>query len=199
MKVALCTLALAASASAFAPVAPSATKSSALSYAPELDDMIGADVETGKKIFDPLNLSEYVPPSYARAAEIANGRSAMLATVGWFWPAKIGMFDSTDVTTTDPMKAILEADPQWWAQFIIFCATIEGYKYREGLNGKSSTGGGEPVIDYLKGYPKDEAGRRAMELKELKNGRLAMLGIASFVSAHYIPGSVPLLPAAWTL
>ena len=30
---------------------------------------------------------------------------------------------------------------------------------------------------------------------ELKNGRLAMIGVASFVSAHYIPDSVPLLPA----
>jgi len=30
---------------------------------------------------------------------------------------------------------------------------------------------------------------------ELKNGRLAMIGVMSFVSAHYIPDSVPLLPA----
>ena len=29
---------------------------------------------------------------------------------------------------------------------------------------------------------------------ELKNGRLAMIGVMSFVSAHYIPDSVPLLP-----
>jgi hypothetical protein len=31
--------------------------------------------------------------------------------------------------------------------------------------------------------------------KELKNGRLAMIAFASYVSAHYIPGSVPALPA----
>lgn len=121
----------------------------------------------------------------------------MLATVGWLWPKFVGTFDSQDVTTTDPVGAIMQADPQWWAQFIIFCGTIEAYKYREGLNGKSSTGGGEPVIDWAKGYPADEAGRRDIELKELKNGRLAMLSIAAFFSAKFIPGSVPLMPADW--
>jgi len=194
MKLALCTLALAASASAFAPSTVPA-RSSALSYAAELDDMVGTSVETGNAVWDPLELSEYVPPSWARAAELANGRSAMLATVGYVFPYKIGAaFESTDVTTSDPIKAILEADPQWWAQFIVLCGTIEGYKYTQGLNGKSSTGGGTPVFDYMKGYPDDEAGRKEIELKELKNARLAMLGIASFISAHYIPGSVPLLP-----
>ena len=123
------------------------------------------------------------------------GRSAMLATVGWFWPQVVGTFNSDDVTTTDPIKAIGEASPQWWAQFVILCGVIEAYKYKEALNGKSWTHGGTPVFDYLKGYPDDEAKRRDIELKELKNGRLAMIGFASFVSAHYIPGSVPGLPA----
>lgn len=31
---------------------------------------------------------------------------------------------------------------------------------------------------------------------ELKNGRLAMIGIASLVSGHFIPDSIPLLPAS---
>ena len=155
--------------------------------------MIYPSINFEKKQWDPLELSDYVPPTWARQAELANGRSAMLATVGWFWPAQVGMFDSNDVTTTDPIDAILQADPQWWAQFIILCGTFEAYKYKQGLTGKSSTGGGEPVVDYLKGYPKDEEGRKAMELKELKNARLAMIGIASFVSAHFIPGSVPFL------
>merc|ERR1719410_3004201 len=84
---------------------------------------------------------------------------------------------------------------QWWSQFIILCGTVEAYKYKKAEEGKSYTGNGEPVFDYLKGYPDDEAGRRDIELKELKNGRLAMIGFASFVSAHFIPGSVPLLPS----
>ena len=143
--------------------------------------------------YDPLNLSDYVPPKWARAAELANGRSAMLATVGYVFPKWFGHFEGP-VSVDDPIAAIGQADPQWWAQFIIFCATIEGYKYRQGLEGKSSTGGGEPAIDWMKMYPEDEEGRRKMELKELKNGRLAMLGIAGFVSAHYIPSALPIGP-----
>mmetsp|Transcript_26306 Transcript_26306/g.53416 ORF Transcript_26306/g.53416 Transcript_26306/m.53416 type:complete len:122 (-) Transcript_26306:1508-1873(-) len=119
----------------------------------------------------------------------------MLATVGWFFPYAFGAFDSQDVTSTDPMAAILEADPQWWAQFILLCGTFEAYKYKKALEGKSYTGKGDPVLDYANGYPKSEEARRKMELMELKNGRLAMLGIASFLSAHYIAGSVPALPA----
>lgn len=192
--VAVAVAALAGSAHAFAPASTGAARTSALAMSditPGYEDMVGIDVETGKKFFDPWGLSQYIPAKWAREAELANGRSAMLATVGWFWPAKFGLFDSTDVTTLDPIKAIGEADPQWWAQFIIFCGTIEAIKYRGALEGKSYTGNGEPVVDYMKMYPKEEEARRRMELRELKNGRLAMIGIASFASAYFIPGSVP--------
>jgi len=117
----------------------------------------------------------------------------MLATVGYVFPKYFGHFPGS-VTTEDPIAAIFQADPQWWAQFLVVCATIEGYKYRESLKGKSYAGGGEPVFDWAKKYPKDEASRRDIELKELKNGRLAMIGIAGFVAAHFIPGSVPIAP-----
>lgn len=116
----------------------------------------------------------------------------MLATVGWFWPTVVGTFNSDDVTTTDPLEAIMQANPQWWAQFIIFCGTIEAIKYRAELDGKSYTGDGPAAIDWSGSWEKLDAGQKEdMRLKELKNGRLAMLGIASFVAAELIPGSVP--------
>lgn len=119
----------------------------------------------------------------------------MLATVGWVWPKYFGTFDSTDVTTTDPIKAIFEADPQWWAQFIVFCGTIEAIKYRAELEGKSYTGDGPAAIDYAYQWDKmDDAKKEEMAMKELKNGRLAMIGMAGFLADYFIPGSVPFVP-----
>ena len=181
---------------AFAPnTAPKVTTS--LKAASDYEGMTGISVETGGKFFDPWGVSEYMPADWAREVELSNGRSAMLATVGWFWPQVVGTFDSNDVTTTDPIDAIMQADPQWWAQFIIFCGVIENWKYNKAKEGKSYTGGGEPAVDYLKLYPSDPAKRLELEEKELKNARLAMIGFASFVSAHFIPGSVPALPAGF--
>lgn len=140
-------------------------------------------------------MAQWAPVDFLRKAELSNGRSAMLANVGWFWPKLVGTFDSDDVTTTDPVEAILQADPQWWAQFIVFCGLIEFIKYKGEADGKSYTGEGPAVIDWANQWETlDAKGKEDMRMKELKNGRLAMLGFASYVSAYFIPGSVPGLP-----
>lgn len=119
----------------------------------------------------------------------------MLATVGWIWPGFIGTFDSSDVSGTDPIDSILQADPQWWAQWILLCGVIEGIKYRAESQGKSYTGDGPAAIDYAQRWDKyDDAMKEKMRIRELKNGRLAMIGIASFISNRFIEGSVPLMP-----
>ena len=48
-------------------------------------------------------------------------------------------------------------------------------------------------LGFTKGLSAETLARK--RTAELKNGRLAMIGVASFVSAHFIPDSVPLLPA----
>ena len=141
--------------------------------------------------FDPLGLSDYVPTDWARRAELSNGRSAMLATVGWFAPKVFGTFDSQDVTTTDPIDAIMQADPQWWAQFILLCGVFENWKYQKEMEGKSFLGDADPAVDYANLWPADAKAQETLRIKELKNGRLAMIGIAGLVSNHFIPGSCP--------
>lgn len=139
-------------------------------------------------------MAKWAPIDHLRKAELANGRSAMLATVGWVFPS-FWTFEGP-VKTTDPIKAFWEADTQWWAQFVIFCAVIEGIKYRGEMEGKSYTGeiDKEPCLDWSGNWAKmTDAQKEDMAMKEIKNGRLAMIGIAGYFSAVILPGSVPLL------
>ena len=117
----------------------------------------------------------------------------MLATVGWVFPKLVGTLEGP-VTTTDPIKAFFESDAQWWAQFVVFCAVIEGIKFRGEMEGKSYTGevDKEACLDWSNNWSSmDAASKEQMALKELKNGRLAMIGIAGFVANYFLPGAVP--------
>jgi len=153
------------------------------------DGAFGATVEVGGKPFDPLGLAAYRDFDELRACEVRNGRVAMLAQTGWVWPQIFGKFDSDDVTTVDPIEAIGQVAPEAWVQIIATMGVFEV------LNAKHDWSTGKALWDPLALLPKDEAGKKVMMEKELKNGRLAMLAFASYLSAHYIPGSVPLLGA----
>ncbi|KAL3938407.1 MAG: hypothetical protein SGARI_001754, partial [Bacillariaceae sp.] len=145
--------------------------------------------------FDPVGLAQWAPVDFLRKAELSNGRSAMLATVGWNFP-KFWTFPDGPVDTTDPVEAFFKADMQWWAQFVVFCAVIEGIKYRGEMEGKSFTGeiGKEAALDWSGNWAKmTDAQKEDMAVKELKNGRLAMIGMAGYISSVVLPGSVPAL------
>ena len=47
--------------------------------------------------------------------------------------------------------------------------------------------------DITAGWREDKMNEK--KAKELNNGRLAMVGMASFLSEYFIPGSVPVLSA----
>ncbi|KAL3930991.1 MAG: hypothetical protein SGBAC_011515 [Bacillariaceae sp.] len=194
MKTSLFFLSAIAGASAFAPANP-VSKSTQLAAA-ELESLRGVGPETGGKVYDPFGVADMAPLDHLRKAELANGRSAMLATVGWVFP-KIWSFPDGPITTTDPIKAHLEADNQWWAQFIIFCAVIEGIKLRGEMEGKSYTGeiDKEAVLDWTGRWAKmNDQQKEDMALKEIKNGRLAMMGWFGFVANYFIPGACPVPP-----
>jgi len=116
----------------------------------------------------------------------------MLATIGWVFPK---YFHFAGGVSTDPVAAFWESDTQWWAQFVLLCGVIEAQKFYAATNGKGYLGGDvEPFYDPAGIYPKDAEGRKVMQERELRNARLAMIGIASFAANHAVPGSVPFLP-----
>jgi len=200
MKTAAICLSLVGAAAAFAPahVKPASTQLSL-----GMDDIGGASMPL--KNFDPLNLSTWGSDEtlrWFRAAEIKHSRVAMVATTGALINAAgihfPGMLSSDisfeSLSTMNPFDAWAAVPVEGKAQILatIFVAELA----TEGYQGTHYMKGGEyptmvfPKIDFS-GVSKETMDRK--RTAELNNGRLAMISILSFYSAHYIPGSVPAL------
>jgi len=153
---------------------------------------------------------------FLREAEVKHGRIAMFAFVGyivhangitWPWPMQL---DGT------PFPKVNNAPEAWDAisddaklQILLFVGFLE--YYREVAGGKHYMRGGKvgefPAFDpkvipggALNLYdPFNFAAKRTAEqkedglIKELNNGRLAMLGIMGFLAEGKVEGSVPVL------
>lgn len=200
MKIAALLLALASSASAFAPTAQNSAVSTQLDAS--LDKMAGFTAPF--KGWDPLGLAELGSEetlAWFRAAELKHSRVAMLATTGYIVQASGYHFPgmlSKDVSfeslsTMKPFDA-WDAMPEEGKQQIIgliFLAEIVSES-----NGTHYLKGGDlptvifPPIDFSK---VDAETLATKQNRELNNGRLAMIAIMSFVAAANVPGSVPAL------
>merc|ERR1712032_1536482 len=82
-------------------------------------------------------------------------------------------------------------------QVSIFCMLVEGKFFPEDAwIGQMDREPGDLGFDPLKFSKKPGFDLEDKQLSELKNGRLAMVGVASLACEHVIPGSVPLLAGA---
>merc|ERR1711865_132194 len=140
--------------------------------------------EISGKGWDPLKLSQNMDEgnlNLVRAAELKHCRVAMLATVGWVWTATGAHFEGmlstsagisfASLAALDPLTAASKVPPAGIWQMIVAIGTLEVFWEN-----------------------KDPAKFRELQLAELKNGRLAMIGIISFATAEALPGSVPFYP-----
>ncbi|KAL3924506.1 MAG: hypothetical protein SGILL_001001 [Bacillariaceae sp.] len=199
MKVAGLVLALASSAAAFAPVAQHA---SSTSLRASLEDMEGSTMPF--QAWDPLELASLGSDetlAWFRAAELKNGRVAMLATTGYIVQALGVHFPgmlSHDVSF-DSLSAMKPLDA-WNAVPDLGKQQIYGAIFLAEIISESQqphyTKGGKlpemifPPLDFSN---VDAATLKRKRSSELNNGRLAMIAIMSFVAATNVPGSVPLL------
>merc|ERR1719208_156617 len=175
-------------------------------------DMEGVGVETGGKVFDPLGLSKIASEetlAWYRAAELKHSRIAMAAVTGWAWvssggplfpgylsPSEGVTFASLGTKGYEAWDAVPE-NGKFQILGVIGILELLGEAAVKPHYMMGGTPGKIPLIWDPLGFTKNLSPETLARKRtaELKNGRLAMIGVMSFVSAHYIPDSVPLLPA----
>jgi len=170
---------------------------------PALANMAGTGLETGGRVWDPMGFATFSDQSltWFRACELKHSRVAMLATVGWMANG-LGVCFPGDITYGTPFSDLAKLAPlDAWAQ-----VPTGGKLQMIGWAGLVEVASEMGKPHYLKGgdfvtydWAKQADGRDAKSLlrkqnAELKNGRLAMIGIMSFIAAANIPGSVPMVP-----
>lgn len=210
MKVAAALTLLAAGASAFAPAQTGKAATTVLSAADN-----GLYAEVGGKKWDPLGLynledaADTFPNMFPRGqfleeAEIKHGRQAMLAWTGIWATHKGGLGmgmhfpgfpDDSDWTTA--LGTFAKEQPAWFAGILLFIAICEGESVGhsgDNFRGMGSKTPGDQGFDWM-GLTKKMSEEKQARYKvvELKNGRAAMIAMASLFAFESIPGSVPIM------
>merc|ERR1719327_667901 len=137
-----------------------------------------------------------------RAAELKHGRIAMLATLGWvhqsFGAFGGGLYFPTAAVLKQLSVKPLEANAQlWeigllpWLQIFLTIGVLE-LMTEATVKPHYFSAAGDGYIDIF-GSSKPSPELNRLKLQEIKHGRLAMIGIASFFCSAIIPGSVPAL------
>jgi hypothetical protein len=198
MKLILATLLTSAAAFAPSKIAQSSTALSA-----SLDGYTGALAPAG--VFDPLNLAEKATDATLaryREAELAHGRVAMLATIGFLVGEKVeGSSFLFDAQISGPaITHITQVPDGFWAVIIAFVGAYEASRAEAGWVDPAQCPVDQPGLlrdDYAPGdlkfdpfglMPEDPEEFAIMQTKELQNGRLAMLAAAGFLAQEAVDG-----------
>jgi len=166
--------------------------------------VIGDGSMVGDKGFDPLGLATSQEKlKNFREAEVKHGRLAMLAALGWPLSEELngpiskalGMpsllqpgcsssnaADCAEVLSRAPSVlngGLTSVSPIYWIAIIAFSGAVEFYasKIKRGPNYLPGDLGFDPLGLY---QGKDPAGKLDIQLKELNNGRLAMIAITGY-------------------
>lgn len=180
-------------------------------------DMDGTGPETANKVFDPAGLASMGGEetlAFFRHAEIKHGRVAMAAMVGFLFHINHIHFDGylslhpmvsfESLSNMGPFDAWNSIPLLGQMQILWTIAGLEHASECLDPAGHYTKGGTPGNLKFLKnfwdtpGFTKKLTAEQLAEkrLSELKNGRLAMIGVASISCAMAFPGSVPFLTNA---
>mmetsp|Transcript_17146 Transcript_17146/g.25983 ORF Transcript_17146/g.25983 Transcript_17146/m.25983 type:complete len:204 (+) Transcript_17146:62-673(+) len=192
--------ALVASAAAFAPAAQ--TSQSTQLYAAEAGEMSKAlpfllkpknlEGYVGDVGFDPLGFSEYFDMKWLREAEIKHGRSSMLATVGFVMQEFWTLPGYTHVDDSNLAPTVVGASPM--LQIVLWMGVLEFWTNKGNVTMETMFEDPNRVPGDLGFDPmglavgKSQEEKDKMQLKELKNGRLAMLAIGGMIHHNWVTG-----------
>ena len=132
------------------------------------------------KFFNGCVLAKEIQPAFLREAELKHGRIAMLATVGWILTLFVN-----PVLGVGPVEAHNAAVASGaGAQVLTGIAALEfigTVALKQTFDGKRAPG--DFSFDPMNLYGKlDGKGKETMQLKELENGRLAMMAFSGLVT-----------------
>ena len=164
----------------------SAEKSPSLPFLPYPENLRGYVGD--EAAFDPFRFSDFVPVDFLREAELKHGRICMLAYVGFvatdiglkIYPFPEAYEGLTSVTAHD---AIVEQGGM--GQILLWMSLAEiisSFAVIQMLQGSGREPGyfGFDPLNFMKGKSEEEA--NTMKMKELTNGRLAMMAFSGIVT-----------------
>jgi len=188
----------AASASAFAPA--STAKSTNVVVKAFAGGLVGGEgpepipftPSRTSKNFDPVGFAERSPESlnWFREAELKHGRVSMLAVLGFVVPELVRV--PGEQFSFEAIPRVIDAHdklPQSMIQIFGWISFLEACSWAALSNmNEFDRKPGDFGFDPLKLYPKDPEKQKEMQLKELKNGRLAMVAIGGMIHGAIVTG-----------
>jgi len=175
-----------------APVkpAPAPVKSAAALNSNEFAyGLVGSDIEL--KDFDPFQLSAGVSEEtilWYRAAELKHSRICMLAAGGLLFQPFFAPLASTKGYGN--LQELYSTNPAAIWQILFALGALETLSLFKDGQGVGGDLGWDP-LNYKVKYGLDDPSKLAeMQLRELKNGRLAMLGTAGILLQEYQTGGL---------